>query len=74
MTTWLSSLSTGLPGRLPASDAFVLPDVVDFIGRQFGPDGDELTDYGVRRSETRHEHLAELRRLCRFRSFSGRGA
>ena len=36
-------------------------------------DGDELADYAVR-SETRHEHLAELRRLYGFRSFSGGAA
>ena len=36
--------------------------------------GDDLADYVVR-SETRHdEHLAELRRLYGFRSFSGRAA
>ena len=34
---------------------------VDFIGHQLDLDGDELADYAVR-SETRHEHLAELRR------------
>ena len=35
--------------------------------------GDGTTDYAVR-SETRHEHLAELRRLYGFRSFSGGAA
>ena len=35
--------------------------------------GDELADYAVR-SETRHEHLAELRRLYGFRSFAGGAA
>ena len=44
--------------------------VVNFIGRQLHLDGDELADY-AERSETRHEHLAELRRLYRFRSFTG---
>ena len=42
-------------------------------GRQLDLDGDELADYAVR-SETRHEHLAELRRLYGFRSFSGGAA
>ena len=46
---------------------------MDFIGRQLDLDGDELADYAVR-SETRHEHLAELRRLYGFRSFSGGAA
>ena len=35
--------------------------------------GEEFGDYAVR-SETRHEHLAELRRLYGFRSFSGGAA
>ena len=61
------------PGRLLAPGEFVPPPVVDFIGHQLDLDGDELADYAVR-SETRHEHLAELRRLYGFRSFSGRAA
>ena len=46
---------------------------MDFIGRQLDLDADEFADYAVR-SETRHEHLAELRRLYGFRSFSGGAA
>ena len=61
------------PGRLLAPGEFVSPVVVDFIGRQLHLDGEELGDYAVR-SETRHEHLAELRRLYGFRSFSGGAA
>ena len=61
------------PGRLLAPGEFVPPAVVDFIGRQLDLDGDELADYAVR-SETRHEHLAELRRLYGFRSFAGGAA
>ena len=61
------------PGRLLAPGEFVPPAVVDFIGRQLDLDGDELADYAMR-SETRHEHLAELRRLYGFRSFSGGAA
>ena len=61
------------PGRLLAPGEFVPPAVVGFIGRQLDLDGDELADYAVR-SETRHEHLAELRRLYGFRSFSGGAA
>ena len=61
------------PGRLLAPGEFVPPAVVDFIGRQLDLVGDELADYAVR-SETRHEHLAELRRLYGFRSFSGGAA
>ena len=61
------------PGRLLAPGEFVPPAVVGFIGRQLDLDGDELADYAVR-SETRHEHLGELRRLYGFRSFSGGAA
>ena len=61
------------PGRLLTPGEFVPPAVVDFIGRQLDLDGDDLADYAVR-SETRHEHLAELRRLYGFRSFSGGAA
>ena len=61
------------PGRLLTPGEFVPPAVVDFIGRQLDLDGDELADYAVR-SETRHEHLADLRRLYGFRSFSGPAA
>ena len=61
------------PGRLLVPGEFVPPAVVGFIGRQLDLDGDELADYAVR-SETRHEHLGELRRLYGFRSFSGGAA
>ena len=61
------------PGRLLAPGEFVPPAVVDFIGRQLDVDGDDLADYAVR-SATRHDHLAELRRLYGFRSFSGGAA
>ena len=57
------------PGRLLAPGEFIPPAVVDFIGRQLNLDGYELADYAVR-SETRHEHLAELRRLYGFRGFA----
>ena len=61
------------PGRLLAPGEFVPPAVVGFIGRQLDLAGDELAHYAVR-SETRHEHLSELRRLYGFRSFSGGAA
>ena len=43
------------------------------LQNQLDLDADELADYAVR-SETRHEHLAELSRLYGFRSFSGGAA
>ena len=61
------------PGRLLAPGEFVPTAVVDFIGRQLDLAGDDLADYAVR-FETRHEHLAELRRLYGFRSYSGGAA
>ena len=61
------------PGRLLAPGELVPPPVVDFIGRQLGLDGDDLADYAAR-TETRHDHLAELHRLYGFRSFSGGAA
>ena len=61
------------PGRLLAPGEFVPLAVVEFIGRQRDVAGDDLADYAVR-SATRHEHLAELRRLYGFRSFSGGAA
>jgi hypothetical protein len=42
-------------------------DGANFLG------ADDLVDYAAR-EETRHEHLAELRGLYGFRTFSGRGA
>ena len=61
------------PGRLLVPGEFIPPAVVDFIGRQLDLNGYELADYAVR-SETRHEHLAELRRLYGFRPFSDHAA
>lgn len=45
-------------------------EVVEFIGAQLGLRVDDLVDYAAR-EETRHEHLAELRALYGFRTFSG---
>ena len=66
-------MSSATRAGLLAPGEFVPPAVVDFIGRQLHLDGEELGDYAVR-SENRHEHLAELRRLYGFRSFSGGAA
>ncbi len=61
------------PGRVLAPGELIPAEVVEFIGAQLGLNADDLVDYAAR-EETRHEHLAELRALYGFRTFSGRGA
>jgi len=61
------------PGRILAPGELIPREVLEFIGAQLGLRADDLADYAVR-EETRHEHLAELRRIYGFRSFSGRVA
>ncbi len=61
------------PGRVLTPDELIPKNVMDFIGEQLGLDGDDLLDHAVR-VETRHEHLAELRDLYGFRTFSGHKA
>ena len=61
------------PGRVLAPGELIPAEVVEFIGAQLGLGADDLVDYASR-EETRHEHLAELRALYGFRTFSGRGA
>ncbi len=61
------------PGRVLAAGELIPVEVVEFIGAQLGLNADDLVDYAAR-EETRHEHLAELRALYGFRTFSGRGA
>lgn len=61
------------PGRVLASGELIPAEVIEFIGAQLGLRADDLVDYAAR-EETRHEHLAELRALYGFRTFSGRGA
>lgn len=61
------------PGRVLAPGELIPAEVVEFIGAQLGLHADDLAEYATR-EETRHEHLAELRTLYGFRTFSGRGA
>lgn len=61
------------PGRILAPGEIIPMEVLEFIGAQLGLRGEDLIDYAAR-EETRHEHLAELRAIYGFRSFSGRGA
>lgn len=61
------------PGRVLAPGEVIPAPVTDFIAAQLGLSGDDLLLYAAR-EETRHEHLADLRRIYGYRSFTGRGA
>src|SRR3546814_12523097 len=61
------------PGRVLAPGELIPAQVSDFIAAQLGLTSDDLLLYAAR-AETRHEHLADLRRIYGYRSFSGRGA
>jgi len=61
------------PGRVLAPGEVIPAPVTDFIAAQLGLSGDDLLPYATR-EETRHEHLADLRRIYGYRAFSGRGA
>ncbi|MGE4340979.1 MAG: Tn3 family transposase, partial [Pigmentiphaga sp.] len=61
------------PGRVLAPGELIPAEITEFIGAQLGLQAENLIDYAAR-EETRHEHLAELRALYGFRTFTGRGA
>ena len=61
------------PGRVLAPGELIPAQVSDFIAAQLGLTSDDLLLYAAR-EDTRHEHLADLRRIYGYRSFSGRGA
>lgn len=61
------------PGRVLAPGEVIPMQVTDFIAAQLGLQGEDLLPY-AEREETRHEHLADLRRIYGYRTFSGRGA
>ncbi|MBY0519120.1 MAG: Tn3 family transposase [Sphingomonas sp.] len=61
------------PGRVLAPGELIPAPVTEFIAAQLGLSSDDLLLYAAR-EETRHEHLADLRRIYNYRSFSGRGA
>jgi hypothetical protein len=58
------------PGRLLAAGELIPAEITEFVGAQLGLNTDALAPYAVR-EETRHEHLAALRKLYGFRSFTG---
>ena len=61
------------PGRVLAPGEVIPAPVTDFIAAQLGLSGNDLLPYAAR-EETRHEHLADLRKIYGYRTFSGRGA
>ena len=61
------------PGRLLAPGEVIPQEVLRFLAAQLGLKADDLLTYASR-EETRHEHLAVLRRIYGYKSFTGRGA
>ena len=61
------------PGRLLAPSEIIPIEVLEFLGNQIGIAACDLAGYAAR-EETRHNHLAQLRDLYGFKSFTGRGA
>lgn len=59
------------PGRVLTPGELIPAQVSDFIAAQLGLSRDDLLLYAAR-EEARHEHLADLRRIYGYRSFSGR--
>ena len=61
------------PGRLLAPGEAIPIEVLQFLADQIGVEAGDLGGYASR-EETRHNHLAQLRDLYGFKSFTGRGA
>ena len=61
------------PGRLLSPGEVIPHEVLRFLAAQLGLEADDLLPYASR-EETRHEHLAILRRIYGYKPFSGRGA
>ena len=61
------------PGRLLAPGEVIPHEVLRFLAAPLGLRADDLLAYASR-EETRHEHLAVLRRIYGYKTFSGRGA
>src|SRR3546814_17805502 len=57
------------PGRVLAPGELIPAQVSDFIAAQLGLTSDDLL-LSAAREETRHEHLADLRRIYGYRYFS----
>src|SRR3546814_4628289 len=73
LVTGVQTCALPISGRVLAPGELIPAQVSDFIAAQLGLTSDDLLLYAAR-EETRHEHLADLRRIYGYRSFSGRGA
>ena len=60
------------PGRLLSPGEVIPHEVLRFLARQLVLQADDLLAYASR-EETRHEHLAILRRIYGYKTFTGRG-
>lgn len=61
------------PGRLLSPGELIPQELSRFLAAQLGLQIDDLAEYAAR-EETRHDHLAALRLIYGYKSFSGRGA
>ncbi len=61
------------PGRLLSPGEVIPREVSLFLAAQIGLKADDLLEYASR-EETRHEHLASLRSIYGYKTFSGQGA
>lgn len=58
------------PGRLLSPGEVIPEPVIMYLAAQLGLSAEALAEYAIR-EETRHEHLAKLREVYGYRSFSG---
>ncbi len=61
------------PGRLLQPGEFIPSEITEFLAAQLGIAPEDLTNY-AHRAETRREHLADLREIYGYKTFSGQGA